>query len=146
MLLNRNAIFKLKSWHKKRWTCFNWRSTQTITRTVKANRAHIKAKNKLDMQSKLKSNQQDVWTRQWRPFLTVYGLFVCNKKAYSYVFLQFHWSRYGLGLGYWSGARLSRACERGVQGGKSYPGPGQGGPERIQVFALSFGIAPQHRN
>ena len=31
-------------------------------------------------------------------------------------------------------------------GFRSYPAPGLGGPGRVQVSSLSFGIAPQHRN
>ena len=34
----------------------------------------------------------------------------------------------------------------GGSGGTSYPGPGLGGPRKVQVSALSFGIAPSHRN
>ena len=41
----------------------------------------------------------------------------------------------------------ARACEKGGSGGTSYLGPGLGGPGlkghgRVQVFVLSFGIAP----
>ena len=35
---------------------------------------------------------------------------------------------------------------RGGSGGTSYQGPGLEGPGRVQVSALSFGIAPYHRN
>ena len=39
-----------------------------------------------------------------------------------------------------SGA-TTRACERGFQG-YIVPGPGLSGPGRVQVSALSFGVAP----
>ena len=38
-----------------------------------------------------------------------------------------------------------QGLREGGSGGTLYPGPGLGGPARVQVSVLSFGIAPQHR-
>ena len=48
-------------------------------------------------------------------------------------------------------ARLNQGLRERGSGGTSYLGPGLGGPGlkgpgRVQVTALSFGIAPKHRN
>ena len=68
--------------------------------------------------------------------------FICDESAlnFSNEFVSLSWKPVEL-------LPEMRACERKVQGGTSYPGPGLRGPGlkgpgRVQVSALSFGIAP----